>query len=85
MTPLQKVLGAFPDAKQRTPTDWKARCPAHDDNQASLSISPGNKGGVVLHCFAGCDNKEIVLCVGLTLVDLMPPKTKTQNQPPLAG
>ena len=82
MTPLDKVLAAFPDAKQETSTRWKVRCPVHDDNKSSLSIGPANNGGVVLHCFAGCTNADIVSHVGLTLADLMPPKSPTQATTP---
>jgi hypothetical protein len=44
------VLGAKPSGN-----GWTARCPAHDDTRASLSISEGKGGKVLLHCHAGCD------------------------------
>jgi DNA-binding transcriptional ArsR family regulator/energy-coupling factor transporter ATP-binding protein EcfA2 len=34
-------------------------CPAHSDSQPSLSISEGNNGRVLLHCFAQCDYRAI--------------------------
>jgi DNA-binding transcriptional ArsR family regulator len=34
-------------------------CPAHSDSQPSLSISEGNNGRVLLHCFAQCDYHAI--------------------------
>jgi hypothetical protein len=35
-------------------------CPAHDDNKASLSISEGRDGKLLLNCFAGCSFESIV-------------------------
>src|SRR5579862_7207372 len=47
-----------------------ARCPAHDDKTASLSVTAGDDGRVLLHCFAGCSAIEIVAAVRLTVADL---------------
>ncbi len=30
---------------------WSARCPAHDDRQASLSVTVGDDGCILAHCF----------------------------------
>jgi putative DNA primase/helicase len=51
---------------------WTARCPAHDDAKASLSISQGKDGCILLHCFAGCRAEAIVQALGLTMKDLFP-------------
>lgn len=45
---------------QRTGTGWLARCPAHHDDDPSLSIAEGHNGRILLHCFAGCSYKAIV-------------------------
>jgi hypothetical protein len=45
-------------------------CPAHDDRQASLHVSPGRDGGVVLHCHAGCEATAVLLAADLTWADL---------------
>jgi hypothetical protein len=38
-----------------------ARCPCHDDHSPSLLLSDGDKLGCVLvHCFAGCDRRDIL-------------------------
>jgi hypothetical protein len=47
-----------------------ARCPAHDDGHASLSVSVGDNGTVLLKCFAGCSAGAIVTSLGLRLADL---------------
>jgi 5S rRNA maturation endonuclease (ribonuclease M5) len=39
---------------------WKACCPAHDDNNPSFTVSDGDKGGAVFHCFAGCTQEEVM-------------------------
>ncbi len=47
-----------------------ARCPAHDDAQASLSVSVGTAGRCLLHCFAGCAPAAVADALGLRLADL---------------
>jgi hypothetical protein len=46
-----------------------ARCPAHEDQNASLAFSQGDRGAV-LHCHAGCDTRDVVAALDLTLADL---------------
>ncbi len=53
---LTAVLDAL-GAGTGTPTDgryYHARCPSHDDRQASLSIWSREDGSIALKCFAGC-------------------------------
>ena len=40
-------------------THGKARCPAHDDDRPSLSITDGDKGRVLWKCHAGCSQEEV--------------------------
>ena len=47
-----------------------ARCPAHDDGTASLSVSPGDDGGIVVNCHAGCDTADVLKVMGLSFADL---------------
>lgn len=49
-----------------------AKCPAHDDVQASLSIGSGGGGRVLLHCHALCDSQDVLGALGLTFADLFP-------------
>ena len=39
---------------------WLARCPAHSDRTPSLSITHGHAGKVLVHCFAGCAQADVV-------------------------
>jgi DNA primase len=48
---------------RRSGKGYLARCPAHDDRKASLSISEGRDGRVLLKCFAGCAFDQIVSAV----------------------
>src|SRR5258708_37320867 len=59
---------------------WKACCPAHADRQPSLSIGLGEQGQVLLKCFAGCSLECIVEAMGLTITDLFPAATSTQER-----
>jgi len=52
---------------------WKARCSSHEDDNASLSITEGDDGRVLLHCFAGCTADEICGSLGMTTADLFEP------------
>ena len=36
-----------------------ARCPAHADRSPSLSIRDGDHGHPIVHCFAGCDFRDV--------------------------
>jgi hypothetical protein len=49
---------------------WMARCPVHDDQHPSLSISTGDDGRTLLHCFAGCSLADILAAIGLRTSDL---------------
>jgi len=55
---------------KRSGSEWVARCPAHDDRNASLSIREGAGGRILLNCFAGCTPWEVTRAMGLTLADL---------------
>jgi len=69
MTPAE--IAAIYDARP-SGSGWSARCPAHDDRQASLSISAGDNGGTVMHCHAGCETPAVLASKGLRLADLAP-------------
>jgi len=76
MTPLELLFSKLPGVK-KSGSGWSARCPAHDDRRASLSVSTGDDGRVLLHCHAGCDTAAIVAALGLGLADLFPAKPAT--------
>ena len=51
-------------------TSALVRCPAHDDNDPSLSLSRGDNGKLVWKCFAGCSQEAVgdaLRALGVTL------------------
>jgi putative DNA primase/helicase len=62
------------DRKSRTGDQWLARCPAHEDRQASLAIREGDDGRILLKCHAGCAFDTIVAALGVSKSALFPPK-----------
>lgn len=57
---LSKLKGV-----KRTGDGWTARCPAHDDQLNSLSISEGDGGKLLLYCHAGCTFEGIIAAAGV--------------------
>ena len=76
MSAAEKLLARLPDAKP-SGKGWSARCPAHEDRRASLSVSEGENGGAVVFCHAGCTAEAVCEALGLTLADLMPEDPST--------
>ena len=68
---LHEVLHRLRKVK-KTGTGWLTCSPAHRDEHASLSVSEGTDGRVLLHCHAGCSFNDIVGALGLTAQDLAP-------------
>jgi len=58
------------ESVRRVGDGWQALCPAHDDQNPSLSINVGDDGRILLHCYAGCATEAIVRVLGLELADL---------------
>ena len=50
------------DGVRKSSSGWMARCPAHDDGRASLSITERN-GRVLLYCFAGCSYSDVISAI----------------------
>lgn len=75
---LDLVLGKLDGVRQRHGY-WMARCPAHDDNEASLSVKRGTEQPVLLHCFAECGRDAILGAIGLTLADVSKPREQARG------
>jgi hypothetical protein len=45
---------------RRASNGWLARCPAHEDGTPSFSISASREGKVLVHCHAGCQQRDVV-------------------------
>ena len=48
-----------PHKARRKGNGWMVCCPAHNDNNPSLSLDEKN-GMILLHCFAGCTQDEVL-------------------------
>lgn len=48
---------------------FSAQCPGHDDRHPSLSVT-GIDGQALMHCHAGCDTRDVLDVLGLSMRDL---------------
>lgn len=64
--PLRDLILPRLQGVQKGAGGFAARCPAHEDRKASLSLSRGSERAVVLHCHAGCDPDLVVQALGLS-------------------
>lgn len=67
--PTERLLSRL-ERVRKCGRGWIARCPAHEDKTASLSVTAGDDGRVLLHCFAGCSAADVVAAAGLEIADL---------------
>lgn len=58
------------DGVSPTTTGYLARCPAHVDRRASLSVGEGTDGKLLVKCFAGCETEQVVQALGRSMKDL---------------
>lgn len=78
--PIDAVLARLAGARKAGDgRNYTARCPAHDDRLASLSISEDREGKVLLNCFAGCGVEEVVAALGLSMADLFPRDSRDER------
>ena len=64
---LSRLEGVHGSGRQ-----YSAKCPAHDDKRASLSISVGEDGKILFNCHAGCQAPDVARALGLSMEDLFP-------------
>ena len=77
---VERILSQLQAVKQSS-AGYTARCPAHDDMTASLSIGTGADGKTLLHCFTGCTTDAIVAALRLTTADLFPHDAAPVSRP----
>src|SRR4051812_16853502 len=68
---LEGVTGSAPQ--------WAARCPGHEDHSASLTVSAGHEGRILVTCWAGCDLQDVCRGAGVTVADLFDVEAKRQE------
>ena len=62
---VQRLSGA-----KTSGNGYVAKCPAHEDHRASLSLGTGDAGRILVHCHAGCTTEAIAQALDLTVGDL---------------
>lgn len=79
------LLSKLDGVKRTGSGRWIARCPAHNDRRASLSIRELEDGRLLVHDFAGCYVQDIVAAVGLDMTALFPERpiqlAKSERRP----
>ena len=83
LRPINKVLDRLAGVQLGgAEGEWRACCPAHNDNDPSLSVSEAEDGKVLLHCFSGCELHEIIARLGLEERDIFPRSQAGRPQEP---
>lgn len=72
--PMRELVLPRLGGVKKSGAGFMARCPAHDDGTASLSIGTGRDQPVVLKCQTGCDPDDILARLGLTWAELCKPR-----------
>ncbi len=80
---LETLLARLDGVRPRGEHAAMARCPAHEDRQASLKVDRGDDGKILLHCHAGCSFQEITRTLGVDPKDLFPDSTPAPRRAPL--
>lgn len=72
---LSEFLSLFRGVKKEG-GGYMALCPAHNDHDPSLSVSLSEDGErILIHCFAGCSEEEVLTALSLKPSDLFVRKT----------
>lgn len=64
---------------RRTARGWIAKCPAHSDENPSLTLSIGQDGRILLFCHAGCRLEDVCAALGIRVRDLFPGPRPTRR------
>lgn len=78
---LRKLLSGLEGVRRTGPGTCIARCPAHQDRRASLSLRELDDGRLLIHCFAECNTESVLAAVGLTFDALFPERALADHLP----
>lgn len=56
---FEELCGAL-GAVEKTGGEWVCKCPAHNDESPSLWLRKGDSARILLHCFGGCSQSEVI-------------------------
>lgn len=76
---IKDFINRLDKAKETSPGQYMACCPAHNDKTPSLAVSEKD-GNIVLHCHCGCKSEDVVTAMGLSMQDLFA-ENKTNDKP----
>lgn len=76
------LLSRLSSVRQTAPDRWLARCPAHADKTASLSVRELPDGRTLVHCFAGCGVDAVLAGANFEMQDLFPERPPDQRRLP---
>ena len=77
--PCDDILSRLQGVTQQGDSSHQARCPAHDDDRASLTVTSEEDGKVLLYCHAGCTTESVVASLDLEMCDLFPASTASSG------
>lgn len=80
-SPVDKLVQRLDGVKRTGPGRYIAKCPAHADRTASLSVRELDSGVILLHCFAGCDVHSVLSAVSLEMNALFPEREIQHGKP----
>ena len=69
---VQGLLARLEKVKPGKPGTWMARSPCRNDKTPSLSVRELDDGRVLLHDFGGSDYLEILGCLGIAPIEMIP-------------
>lgn len=78
---VDALLSRLENVKRTGDGRWIARCPAHDDRRASLSIRDLEDGRILVHDFAGCTVEQVLTAIGMDMSALFPERGNTHTKP----
>lgn len=70
--PRDILIPRLRGVSQASEQQWYARCPAHVDQNPSLSITEAEDKRLLIYCHRGCDYEDILESVGLEKKHLFP-------------
>jgi len=79
-TTTEEILSRLQKVR-KSGSGWTAKCPAHEDRNASLSVTITESGRLLAHCFAGCTFDDIREALGLVGERFAPSPRKEETGP----
>ncbi|GEM_PF-2503595 len=82
-TRVQKIISELEHAgckiNKQGGDRWQAQCPAHEDDNPSLSVRESRDGKIGIYCHAGCETEDVLKELGLNFEILFPDDDKSKG------